>query len=85
MTINTRLFFTISGENKIYDGSCKDLSHTGIKFVTEHPLSQGTILEITIDTNDSKFKSLKAKIEVIRAMHTNDNKYIVAGKILEYK
>jgi len=84
MAIKSEILFSISGSDKTYTGSCNDLSHTGINFVTEKALSQGQSLEITIETKNTKFEPMQATIEVVR-VNLTDNKYRVACKILEFK
>ncbi|MBI5055838.1 MAG: PilZ domain-containing protein [Nitrospirae bacterium] len=84
MIMNTEFTYTVSGERKAHAGFCKDLSHTGIKFLTERNLEKGTLIEILFDTKSSRFKPMKAGAEIVRSEFKN-NKYVVAGKILEYK
>lgn len=83
MTMDTPLTFFISDNNMDCIGFCKDLSHTGIKFVADRKPSIGDQLKIMIDTKHSSFEPFKAEVEVLRSEFA-DNKYIVAGKILKY-
>ncbi len=84
MLINTEFTFTILDENKTLRGFCKNLSHTGIQFITDEKLSEGQFIEVILDTKSDKFKPMKAKIEVVRIELSHDNEYSVAGKILEF-
>jgi hypothetical protein len=85
LEVDADVAFTIVGENKTYIGQCRNLSHSGIQFETEKAPPEGHSLEITIDTKSTKFKPMKAIIEIIRVEESTDNQYKVAGKILEYK
>jgi len=84
MAIKSEITFRISGSNKTCTGSCKDLSHTGIYFVTEQALSEGQSLEITIDSKNTKFEPMEATVEVVR-VDAADNQYCVGCRILEFK
>ena len=84
MSVNAKLTYNIPGENQTYTGDCKDLSHTGVFFVTEQSLSNRQTLEITIDGKYSNFEPMKASVEVIR-VEPSDNKFRVGCKILEFK
>jgi len=84
MAVNAELTYSITGDNQIYTAECRDLSHTGILFITEQSLSNGQTLEITIDVTYSKFEPMKAIVEVIR-VESSGNKFSVGCKILEFK
>ena len=84
MPVNAELTYHIQGEDQAYTGNCKDLSHTGIFFITEQSLSKGQTLEITIDAKYSTFEPMKATVEVMR-VESSDNKFSVGCKILEFK
>ena len=84
MAINAKLTFNIQGDNQLYAGVCRDLSHSGILFVTEQSLSNGQTLKIIIDAKDIKFQPMKATVEVVR-YESSDNKFSVGCKILEFK
>ncbi|RJQ18068.1 MAG: PilZ domain-containing protein [Nitrospiraceae bacterium] len=83
MTLNIQFNFTVNG--KTFTGFCKNLSHTGIQFVTDQSIGKEAAIEITIGTESSRFEPMKAKVEIIREELTDYNKYVVAGKIIEYK
>jgi len=84
VTINADITYSRPGGNSQYPGFCKNLSHTGILFVTEQLLSAGDSVVITLDTKSSNFTPLKARIEIIRTEPLED-RYAVAGKIVEYQ
>jgi len=85
LTINADVTYTMSSAaNSQYAGFCKNLSHTGILFVTGQKLSPGDSVVVTLDTKSSNFQPLKAKIEVVRTEPSED-KFAIAGKIVEYQ
>jgi hypothetical protein len=84
MPVNAELTFIIPGQKESHIGFCKDLSHTGINFVTDRALSEGQSVEVTLNTNSDKFKPMTASVEIIRVVSTEYNKYTVVGKILKF-
>jgi hypothetical protein len=84
MPLNAELTFIIRGQNESHIGFCKDLSHTGINFVTDLALSEGQSIEVTLSTNSDKFKPVRASVEILRVVSTEYNKYTVVGKILKF-
>lgn len=85
MTINSEITFAVNGAENIFKGFCMNLSHSGILFETKEPLSTSQSLNITIDTGSSRFKPLKAAVNIIRVEQTADERYAVAGEIIEFK
>jgi c-di-GMP-binding flagellar brake protein YcgR len=85
LQVDAELTYTVPDDNTTYRGRCKNLSHSGIQFITENALSEGKSVEVTIDTRSSKFKPMKARVEIIRVEPSEDNNYKAAGIIVEYK
>jgi hypothetical protein len=84
MPFNAEFTFIIPRQNESHIGFCKDLSHTGINFVTGWALSEGQSIEVTLSTNNDTFEPMKASVEIIRVVSTENNKYDIAGKILKF-
>ena len=85
MHVDAEISFTIPGDNSSFKGQCRNLSHSGIQFITGQALSEGQSLEIVIDTKSDKFQPMKALVEIIRVEPSEDNQYETAGIIKEYK
>ena len=85
LEVDAELTYIVTDDNTTYSGRCKNLSHSGIQFITENALSEGKSVEVTIDTGSSKFKPMKARVEIIRVEPSEDNCYRAAGIIVEYK
>lgn len=83
MSVNAELTYNILGDNQTHTGKCKDLSHTGLFFVSEQALTNGQTLEVTIDSKNSNFEPMKATVEVIRVELVSD-KYDVGCKVLTF-
>jgi c-di-GMP-binding flagellar brake protein YcgR len=84
MSIKADITYKIDGNGATYTGISNNLSHAGIQFITERALSPGKAIEFMLPSYDGKVDPLEAKVKVLRVKPT-DNKYIVAGKIIEYK
>jgi len=84
LEIDAEMLFTLSDDMNTYRGHCRNLSHTGIQFDTEHAISEGKTINITIDTKSDKFDPMNAKVEVLRIEDHDHNQYRVSGKILAF-
>ena len=84
LTINADLTYTKFDDKILHSGFCKNLSYTGIFFITEQNLTPGDSVFVTLDTKSSNFTPLKAMVEVVRTEPSED-KYAVAGRILNYQ
>lgn len=82
MAMDAELTFNIRGKKSTHKGTCKDLSHSGIKFETDKALTIGTVLQVSIDLGNPKFKPLNAELEIIRIEKAKGNRYAAAGKVL---
>ncbi len=85
LQVEAELTYSIAGENGTYKGQCRNLSHTGIQFVTEHALSEGKAIEVVIDTKSAKFNPMTAVVEIIRVEPAGDRQYKTAGIIKKYR
>ncbi|NOZ68885.1 MAG: PilZ domain-containing protein [Deferribacteres bacterium] len=85
LTVDAELTYTIAGEDGTYKGQCRNLSHTGIQFVTDQALPEGKAIEVVIDTKSVKFNPMKAVVEVVRVEPSGDSRYKTAGIIKKYR
>ena len=85
MEINAEITFSITGETNSYTGQCRNLSHSGIMFITGEAIPEGQSLEVTIDTGNEKFQPMNALVEIIRVEPDENNQYRTAGVIKEHK
>ena len=84
MSIKTSITYRIDGDRAMYTGMSENFSHSGIQFITERALLPGKSIEFRLASFDSKVDPLEARARILR-VEPADNKYIVAGKITEYK
>ena len=66
MNVDAEVTFTLHGETNARKGKCRNLSHSGIQFETEKPLSEGKCMELIVDTKSKKFRHMIVKVEVLR-------------------
>lgn len=85
MDVDAEVTFTIPDDSSEYRGQCRNLSYSGIQFDTEHALSAGNTVKVTIDTKSDKFQPAQATVEVLRVETAENEQYRIAGKILEFK
>jgi hypothetical protein len=85
LLINSEFTFKSPDEKKEHRAFCRNLSHTGIQFTTEHKLSKGGTIHINIDTKDTKFKPFIATVSIVRIESVGDKEYKVAGRITDIK
>ncbi len=76
------LQYQIQDSAERHQGTCLNLSATGILFRTDQNLSAGTQLSINITPQYSVVTPFKADVDVIRSTPTdNEGQYEIAGKI----
>lgn len=66
MKIDTPLRAQINGEGIAAEGLCHELSGGGMQVATEHNLSPGTEVEVTISSEHGNTPTLRAKARVVR-------------------
>jgi c-di-GMP-binding flagellar brake protein YcgR len=65
---------------------CRDISATGMSLEIEKPsIELGTLLDITIDSNNDQIPSLEAKAKVVRCDAEAENTCLVGVEISEMK
>ena len=80
------LQFRTLGADETQQGTCCNLSATGIMFTTENAIPNGTELEVNITPQYSVVSPFDAVVEVIRSMSNGSpDEFTVAGKITSFK
>ncbi len=78
MSVDCHIEFTEEGSSEKYKGDGKNLSATGVKFITDHELTEGQALNVTVHPVIQTVTPLTAKAKVMRVVKDEDsNKYIV--------
>ncbi len=83
MNTEHALQFKEIGSDKVQHGVCRNLSATGIMFISEQEIPQGTKLAVTITPQYSVVSPFNVVIKVVRT-HTNgtSSPYTIAGTII---
>lgn len=86
MNAEHSLQFCEVGSNEMQQGTCCNLSATGIMFTTENLIPDGTELEVNITPQYSVVSPFNAVVKVIRTtVNGTPNHYVVAGQITSIK
>lgn len=83
MDVKSKLTFTICDTNETYEGSCIDLSATGICFSSKQGVSEGALLAVHMNPGIDITPPLAITIKVIRATASENDEYEIAGVIQE--
>jgi len=83
MSVDCHIEFSISGSSEKYTGDGKNLSATGVKFITAQKLSEGQELDVTIHPVIQTVTPLTAKAKVVRALHDEENDQYIIGLSME--
>ncbi|MDA7745709.1 PilZ domain-containing protein [Psychromonas sp.] len=76
----------ISKEAQVYNGTCLDLSSTGMRIeFTTLELKTGDIIYIQLDTNDERFPPLDAEAKLIRVNTDEEGKLTAAVEFIALK
>ena len=82
MTLDSTLEYQIHNEDKLLQGEIKNLSATGVLFITDHPISLGIKLRIKLTPDNKITPPMSADVKVARCDKHADGAYYVAGEIL---
>ncbi len=85
MEIDTGFEFKIPGNGKTCKGTLKNLSHTGMQFVTSEEVSLNLTVDVFIDMGHNKFKPMEGRLTILRVEHLPDGAFLVAGKLNDIK
>lgn len=84
MSIDARIVFNRINSKSEHSAKTKDLSATGLRFITDIPVDIGEQLEVAIYPGTDLTPPLLATMTVVRVFRDADsNKYDVAGLITE--
>ena len=83
MSVDCHIEFSEEGKSEVYRGDGKNLSADGVKFITEHPLTEGQKLNVTVHPVIQTVVPLSAKGIVKRVVKDEDNGNYIVGLSLE--
>jgi hypothetical protein len=86
MNTEHALQFRALGASEMQQGTCCNLSATGIMFTTENAIPDGTELEINITPEYSVVSPFDAVVKVIRSISSDSpDQFTIAGEITSFK
>ncbi len=83
MSVDCRIEFSEQGSSEKFQGEGKNLSATGVKFLTDHKLTEGQELNVIVHPVIQTVTPLSAKAKVIRVEKDEDNNKYIVGLSLE--
>ncbi len=83
MSVDCHIEFTEEGSSEKHQGDGKNLSATGVKFITEHKLTEGQAIDVIVHPVIQTVTPLTAKAKVIRVDKDEDNNKYIVGLSLE--
>ncbi len=83
MSVDCHIEFSEEGSSEIHKGDGKNLSATGVKFITERELKEGQEIDVTVHPVIQTVTPLTAKAKVMRVVKDEDNGQYIVGLSLE--
>ncbi|MCW8928726.1 MAG: PilZ domain-containing protein [Gammaproteobacteria bacterium] len=83
MSVDCHIEFSEEGSSDKYKGDGKNLSATGVKFITDHKLTEGQEINVTVHPVIQTVTPLTAKAKVMRVVKDEDNGKYIVGLSLE--
>lgn len=83
MKISAPLNATLSADNGIIEGNCRDLSGGGMLVATKENIAPGTQLEVEVSSAHGHNPKLRARARVARTIAGDEGNYELGLEILE--
>ena len=83
MSVDCHIEFSEEGSSEKFQGDGKNLSADGVKFITDHELTEGQELDVTVHPVIQTVKPLTAKAKVVRVVKDEDSDKYIVGLSLE--
>lgn len=82
MTLENAFEYRLLDKDQLHQGVIKNLSATGVLFVTNHSIPPATKLRIKISPQNQITPPMQADITVVRCNSHSDDEYYLAGEIV---
>jgi hypothetical protein len=79
MGVESKISFKVVGSKTVYEGISKDLSATGMRFISKQKVNVGDMLEVTMKPGIDITPPLITTIAVVRVIENDDGEYDIAG------
>ena len=83
MSLDSSLEYQVLSEDRLYQGNIKNLSATGVLFVTDHSVPLGVNLRIKLSPENNITPPMSAQVKVTRCDKHSDGGYYLAGEIIQ--
>ncbi|MCU7834428.1 MAG: PilZ domain-containing protein [gamma proteobacterium symbiont of Taylorina sp.] len=83
MSVDCHVEFSESGSSEKYQGEGKNLSATGVNFITEHKLTEGQELDVVVHPVIKTVTPLSAKAKVVRVTEDEQTQKFIVGISLD--
>lgn len=77
----SKIEFRVAGSKDTYHGECINLSAGGVLFTSDHRITPGTVMEISIKPEQKTIAPLDATIKVVRTQSNTNGSFSIAGQI----
>ncbi|MCG7533515.1 PilZ domain-containing protein [Pseudoalteromonas sp. OOF1S-7] len=85
MMVNTQAQLTVLSTGHKLQGTCHDLSATGLSIIVDEPLEINEMLEVFIDSHGGSIPPLNAHVKVIRCGNNSEGEgYILGLEIVQF-
>jgi hypothetical protein len=81
MRADCKMTFRLADTDVVYDGTCVNISGSGILFEADVPLEVGKAVEVRISPRNKVTPPLTAYIETLRCTGGETSRYRIAGAI----
>ncbi|NOQ78272.1 MAG: hypothetical protein GQ546_02615 [Gammaproteobacteria bacterium] len=83
MSVDCHIEFSEVGSSEKFKGDGKNLSADGVKFITDHELTEGQELDVIVHPVIQTVTPLTAKAKVVRVVKDEDSGKYIVGVSLE--
>jgi len=83
MSVDCHVEFSVQGSSEKYQGEGKNLSATGVNFITDYKLEEGQSLDVIVHPVIKTVEPLSAKAKVVRVTEDEPNKKYIVGISLQ--
>jgi hypothetical protein len=84
MMVNAQAKITVLEQQLSLEGTCLDLSATGLSIAVEQPLEVDTVLDIHINSSGSSTPPLNAHTKVVRCSQDEQGQYVLGLEIIQF-
>jgi hypothetical protein len=84
MMVNANVKITLLETGLSIEGTCNDLSATGLSIEIEDPVDMNTMVDIYIDSKSASTPPLSAHAKVVRCSQEQDGKYLMGLEITQF-